>query len=49
MTTMGYCVFGKVIAGMDTIDKIRNVKTSVQKGMQDVPVKPIPITDAQEI
>jgi cyclophilin family peptidyl-prolyl cis-trans isomerase len=49
MTTMGYCVFGKVVAGMDTIDKIRNVKTSVQKGMKDVPVNPVQITDAKEI
>ena len=49
MTTMGYCVFGKVIAGMDTVDKIRNLKTSVQKGMKDVPVKPVVISDAREV
>jgi peptidyl-prolyl cis-trans isomerase A (cyclophilin A) len=49
MKTMGYCVFGKVVAGMDTVEKIRNAKTGVQKGMNDVPVKPILITDAKEI
>jgi peptidyl-prolyl cis-trans isomerase B (cyclophilin B) len=34
----GYCVFGKVTAGMDVIDKIRLVKTTNRKGHQDVPV-----------
>lgn len=38
----GYAVFGKVIAGMDTIDKIRAVST----GRQDVPVTPIIINSA---
>ncbi len=38
----GYAVFGKVIAGMETIDKIRAVPT----GRQDVPVTPILINSA---
>ncbi len=38
----GYAVFGKVTAGMDTIDKIRAVPT----GRQDVPVTPILINSA---
>jgi peptidyl-prolyl cis-trans isomerase A (cyclophilin A) len=38
----GYAVFGKVIAGMDTIDKIRAVPT----GRQDVPVTTILINSA---
>jgi peptidyl-prolyl cis-trans isomerase A (cyclophilin A) len=38
----GYAVFGKVIAGMDTVDKIRSVST----GRQDVPVTPILINSA---
>ena len=38
----GYAVFGKVIAGMDTIDKIRAVPT----GRQDVPTAPILINSA---
>ena len=49
MTTMGYCVFGKVVFGMDTVDRIRNVKTGAQKGMKDVPLKPVLITDAKEL
>jgi peptidyl-prolyl cis-trans isomerase A (cyclophilin A) len=34
----GYCVFGKVVKGMDVVDKIREGKTGVLKGMKDVPV-----------
>jgi peptidyl-prolyl cis-trans isomerase B (cyclophilin B) len=34
---VGYCVFGKVLEGMDVVDKIRNVKT----GAQDVPVEDV--------
>jgi peptidyl-prolyl cis-trans isomerase B (cyclophilin B) len=34
----GYCVFGKVTAGMDVVDKIKSVKTTSRKGHQDVPV-----------
>jgi len=35
----GYAVFGKVIDGMDVVDKIKGVATS----NQDVPVKPVVI------
>jgi peptidyl-prolyl cis-trans isomerase A (cyclophilin A) len=39
----GYAVFGKVVSGMDVVDKIRKVATS-NKGMHaDVPVTPIVI------
>ena len=37
----GYCVFGKVIKGMDVVDKIKTVKTTSKAGHQDVPVAPV--------
>lgn len=33
----GYCVFGKVVEGMDVVDKIKGVQTTSLKGHQDVP------------
>jgi cyclophilin family peptidyl-prolyl cis-trans isomerase len=38
-----YCVFGKVIAGMDVVDAIAAVPTSTQQGYEAVPVQPIVI------
>jgi peptidyl-prolyl cis-trans isomerase B (cyclophilin B) len=35
----GYCVFGKVTAGMDVVDKIKKVATTTRNGHQDVPVE----------
>lgn len=35
----GYCVFGKVVEGMDVVDKIEKVKTGTHSGHQDVPVE----------
>jgi peptidyl-prolyl cis-trans isomerase A (cyclophilin A) len=37
----GYAVFGKVIEGMDVVDKIVAVKTETKNGMKDVPVEPV--------
>jgi len=34
----GYAVFGKVIEGMDVVDKIKNTKTTAVGQYQDVPV-----------
>ena len=34
----GYAVFGKVIAGMDVVDKIKAAATTTKAGMRDVPV-----------
>ncbi len=42
----GYCVFGKVIAGMDVVDKIRAIKTISKAGHQDVPAEPVIIIKA---
>jgi len=40
----GYAVFGKVVDGMDVVDKIANVKVhSLPNGMQNVPVEPVMI------
>jgi peptidyl-prolyl cis-trans isomerase B (cyclophilin B) len=40
---IGYCVFGKVIQGMDVVEKIKAVPTGVKNGMRDVPVTPVVI------
>ncbi|MCI0639107.1 MAG: peptidyl-prolyl cis-trans isomerase [Gemmataceae bacterium] len=40
---VGYAVFGKVLDGMDVVDKIRRVDTSNQGGHGDVPVQDIVI------
>ena len=43
----GYAVFGKVISGMDVVDKIAAVQTGMQAGMTDVPVKPVVIKNVK--
>ena len=43
----GYAVFGKVVAGMDVVDKIAAVKTTTKAGNQNVPVDPVVITGAK--
>lgn len=40
----GYAVFGKVVSGMDVVDKIRQTPTGNQNGFQNVPSTPITIT-----
>jgi len=39
----GYAAFGRVVEGMDVVDKIRAVKTGSVGGSQDVPLKPVTI------
>ncbi len=39
----GYCVFGKVVAGLDVVDKMAGVKTGMAGGMPDVPVEDVVI------
>ncbi len=45
----GYAVFGKVVEGMDTIDKIRAVRTTTVGGYGDVPIKSVIIKKASLI
>ena len=45
MNGWGYAVFGKVVEGMDTVEKIKAVATGNAMGHQDVPVDPIEITE----
>ena len=40
---VGYAVFGKVIEGMDVVDKIKAVKTASKGGQDDVPVEDVVI------
>ncbi|HNF66521.1 MAG TPA: peptidylprolyl isomerase [Plasticicumulans sp.] len=37
----GYCVFGKVIEGMDVVDAIVAAPTANKRGHQNVPVEPV--------
>jgi len=39
----GYCVFGKVIEGTDTVEAIANTQTTTSHGMRDVPKETIEI------
>jgi peptidyl-prolyl cis-trans isomerase B (cyclophilin B) len=43
----GYCVFGKVVEGMDVVDKIRSVRTGRSGGHQDVPEEDVIIERAE--
>lgn len=45
----GYTVFGKVIEGLDVVDKIANVKTTTRSGIPDVPVEPVIIKSVKLI
>ena len=43
----GYCVFGRVVEGMDVVDKIKAVKTGSSGFHQDVPVEDVLIERAE--
>lgn len=50
---VGYCVFGRVIEGMDVVDKIKAVKTTSKEGYDDVPeadvvIKSIRVAEAKK-
>ena len=45
----GYCVFGKVVAGQDVVDKIKIVKTGRHGYHDDVPLETVLIEKAEVI
>ena len=45
----GYCVFGKVIDGMEVVDAINKVKTGTRAGFQDVPQEDVIITKVEVV
>jgi peptidyl-prolyl cis-trans isomerase B (cyclophilin B) len=45
----GYCVFGKVTAGTEVVDKIKGVKTGRSGMHQDVPLEDVVIEKAEVV
>jgi cyclophilin family peptidyl-prolyl cis-trans isomerase len=45
----GYAVFGKVIEGLDVVDKIAAVATATSGNYQNVPVEPVLIKGAKQL
>lgn len=43
----GYCVFGKVVEGMNIVESIEKVSTTSRMGHQDVPVEDVIIESAR--
>ena len=43
----GYCVFGKVTAGLDIVKQISQVATTIKQGHQDVPVDDVIIESVE--
>jgi len=37
----GYAVFGRVVEGMDVVDRISKVPTTIKDGMESVPIDPV--------
>jgi len=48
-TGFGYAVFGKVIDGMDVVDRIAKVKTTTVGPFRDVPAKPVVIKHVKRV
>jgi cyclophilin family peptidyl-prolyl cis-trans isomerase len=46
---VGYAVFGKVVDGMEVVDKIRRVKTETQGEHDDLPVKEVVIQSVRRV
>jgi peptidyl-prolyl cis-trans isomerase A (cyclophilin A) len=45
----GYAVFGKVVEGMDVVDKIKDVPTGNRGQHQNVPLTPVTIKSARVV
>ena len=43
----GYCVFGRVVEGMETVEAIKGVRTGSRAGHQDVPMEDVIIEKAE--
>jgi cyclophilin family peptidyl-prolyl cis-trans isomerase len=48
-TGFGYCVFGKVIEGMDVVDRIKDVKTVSFGQHENVPAMPVVIVSIKRL
>jgi cyclophilin family peptidyl-prolyl cis-trans isomerase/HEAT repeat protein len=46
---VGYCVFGRVIEGMDVVDRIKDVPTGPRGAFQDVPVEDVVIKSVRVV
>jgi cyclophilin family peptidyl-prolyl cis-trans isomerase len=46
---VGYCVFGKVISGMDVVDKIESVETGSRGSFKDVPTRDVVILSIRRV
>jgi cyclophilin family peptidyl-prolyl cis-trans isomerase len=49
MQGYGYAVFGKVVAGMEVVDKIGNAPTGMRSRFQDVPVETVTIKNVRRV
>ena len=45
----GYCVFGKIVGGMDVVEAIASVRTTFKGGMKDVPIEAVIIETAKRV
>ncbi len=49
MEGWGYAVFGRVVDGMDVVDAIKKVRTTMRAGHQDVPAEDVIIESAEVV
>ncbi len=45
----GYAVFGKVVSGLDVMNRINSAATTTRSGYRDVPQKPVVIQSAEKL